>query len=155
MKGLSVNITKTQVMVISKDDSQKMACITIEGKVLKQVNRFSYMISIITQNGRCDEPIMTRIIIAKGALNEVKKLVTNTSISVGLREIFIRAYARSTFLHRSEAWNTYKQSDGKTHQGFEMGLYRRMLKIPWVDHVSNEQVLQREGVKREIIYYIL
>ena len=32
-----------------------------------------------------------------------------------------------------------------------MWLYRRMLKIPWVDHISNEQVLQRAGAKREMM----
>ena len=105
MKGLSVNITKTQVMVISKSDTQETASITIDGKILEQVSRFSYLGSIITQNGRCDEDIKTRIIIAKEAFNKVKNLVTNTSISVGLRKRFIRAYAWSTFLYGSEAWN--------------------------------------------------
>ena len=150
MKGLSVNITKTQVMVISKSDTQETASITIDGKILEQVSRFSYLGSIITQNGRCDEDIKTRIIIAKEAFNKVKNLVTNTSISVGLRKRFIRAYAWSTFLYGSEAWNISKVME-KRIEALEMWLYRRMLKVPWVDHISNEQVMQRAGAKREIM----
>ena len=150
MKGLSVNITKTQVMVISKSDTQETASITIDGKILEQVSRFSYLGSIITQNGRCDEDIKTRIIIAKEAFNKVKNLVTNTSISVGLRKRFIRAYAWSTFLYGSEAWNISKVMERRI-EALEMWLYRRLLKIPWVDHISNEQVLQRAGAKREIM----
>ena len=150
MKGLSVNITKTQVMVISKSDTQETASITIDGKILEQVSRFSYLGSIITQNGRCDEDIKTRIIIAKEAFNKVKNLVTNTSISVGLRKRFIRAYAWSTFLYGSEAWNISKVMERRI-DALEMWLYRRLLKIPWVDHISNEQVLQRAGAKREIM----
>ena len=150
VKGLSVNITKTQVMVISKSDTQETANITIEGKRLEQVSRFSYLGSIITQNGRCDEDIKTRIIIAKEAFNKVKNLVTNTSISVRLRKRFIRAYAWSTFLYGSEAWNISKVMERRI-EALEMWLYRRMLKIPWVDHISNEQVLQRAGAKREMM----
>ena len=41
MKGLSVNITNTKVMVISKGDTQETASIAIEGKILEQANRFS------------------------------------------------------------------------------------------------------------------
>ena len=33
----------------------------------------------------------------------------------------------------------------------EMRLYRRLLKIPWVDHISREQVLQRVDDKWEIV----
>ena len=138
VKGLSVNITKTQVMVISKSETQETANITIEGKRLEQVSRFSYLGSIITQNGRCDEDIKTRIIIAKEAFNKVKNLVTNTSISVRLRQRFVKAYAWSTFLYGSEAWNISKVMERRI-EALEMWLYRRMLKIPW-DHISNEQV---------------
>ena len=149
-KGLNVNITKTQVMVISKSDAEVTANITIQGKRLEQVHRFSYLGSIIAQDGRCDKEIRTRIIIAKEAFNKVKNLVTNTSISVGLRKRFIKAYVWSTFLYGCEAWNISKEMERRI-EALEMWLYRRMLKISWVDHVSNEQVLQRAGAEREIM----
>ena len=150
MKGLNVNITKTQVMVISKSEEQQAANITIQGRRLEQVDRFCYLGSILAQNGRCDEEIRTRIIIAKEAFNKVKNLVTNTSISVELRKRFIKAYVWSTFLYGCEAWNISKVM-GRRIEALEMWLYRRMLKIPWVDHISNEQVLQRAGARREIM----
>ena len=54
--------------------------------MLDQVTKFSYLGSVITQNGRCDEDIWMRSIIAIEAFNKVKNLVTNTSISVGLSD---------------------------------------------------------------------
>ena len=80
-------------------------------------------------------------------------MVTNTSISVRLRKRFIRAYAWLTFLYGSEAWNISKVMERRI-EALEMWLHRRMLKIPWVDHISNEQVLQRAGAKREIMISI-
>ena len=108
LKGLGVNITKTQVFVILNDDAQETASIIIEGKIQEGVNRFSYLGSIITKNGRCDEDTKTIIIIAKEPCNKVLSLVTNTSISVGLRKRFIKTCAWSTFLYGSKAWNTSK-----------------------------------------------
>ena len=80
----------------------------------------------------------------------MKSLVTNGSISVGLRKRFIKAYGWSTFLYGSEAWNISKAMERRI-EALEMWFYRRMLKIPWVDHISNEQVLQRAGARREIM----
>ena len=150
IKGLNVNITKTQVMVISKSDAQPTANITIQGRRLEQVQRFCYLGSILAQNGKFDEEIRTRIVIAKEAFNKVKNLVTNTGILVGLRKRFIKAFVWSTFLYGCEAWNISKVMERRI-AALEMWLYRRMLKIPWVDHVSNEQVMQRAGAEREIM----
>ena len=98
-----VNITKTQVMVISKSDTHTSAYITIEGTRLEQVHRFSYLGSIITQDGRCAEEIRKGINIAKEEFNKVGNLVTNTIILVGFRKRFIKAYVWSTFLYGCEA----------------------------------------------------
>ena len=131
-------------MVILKSGTQAMANITIEGKIIERVHRFSYLGSISTQDGRCVEETRTRIIIAEESINKVSILVTNTSITVGLRKRFIKAYVWSTFLYGYGAWNV-------SIKALEMWLYRRRLKTPWVDHKSNEQVLQRADAKREIM----
>ena len=34
---------------------------------------------------------------------------------------------------------------------FEMGCYRRMMKIKWIDRVSNEEVLRRVAEKRSLL----
>ena len=149
-KGLNVNISKTQVLVTSKSNEQITANITIDGKRLEQVRRFSYLGSVLTQDGRCDHDIRTRIVIAKEAFSRVRDLVTNTSISVGLRKRFIKAFVWSTLLYGCEAWNISKVME-KRIEAMEMWLYRRMLRIPWVDHISNERVLQRADAKREIM----
>jgi hypothetical protein len=45
-------------------------------------------------------------------------------------------------LYGSETW-TLGEAEKKRIVAFEMWCYRRMLKIPWVDRVTNEEVLRK------------
>ena len=147
---MKLNISKTKVMVISKGNENARANISVRGEVLEQVERYKYLGSIVTQDGRCFEEIKTRTAIAKNAFNKIQALVTNRSISVSLRKRFIKAYVWSTLMYGCEAWTITKEMERKI-EATELWLYRRMLKISWTERVSNEIVLQRAGARREMV----
>ena len=54
------------------------------------------------------------------------------------------------FLYGSEAW-TLTAAEKSRVEAFEMWCYRRMMKIKWIDRISNEEVLRREGGKRSLL----
>ena len=56
----------------------------------------------------------------------------------------------SLLLYDSEAWIIGKVMERRI-EPLEMWLYRRMLKIPWVNHISYEEVVQRADAKKEIM----
>ena len=116
---------------------------------LEQVERFKYLGSCITRDGRCEEEIRARINMAKNAFQKIKSLVTNRAISMGLRKRFLKTYVWSTLLYGCEAWTISKKLEEKL-EAVEMWLLRRMMRISWVERVTNEQVLQRAGTKREL-----
>ena len=62
-------------MVISTVETSIRTNIVIDGKVLEQVDKYNYLVCVITQDGRCKEEIKTRIAIAKTAFNKVKPLI--------------------------------------------------------------------------------
>ena len=149
-RGLKLNTSKTKVMVISKSDEDTRTHIAVNGEELEQVTKYKYLGSIVTQDGRCVDEIKTRIAIAKTAFNKVKSLVTNRSISVGLRKRFIKSYVWSTLLYGCESWNMSKEMERRI-EAAEMWFFRRMLKISWTERVTNEAVLQRAGACRELM----
>ena len=53
----------------------------------------------------------------------------------------MRALARSVATYGCESW-TLKASDKKRIAGFEMRAYRRMLRISWKDHRTNQSILE-------------
>ena len=65
-KGLYINCKKTECLVVTKQKVVPVCNIKIHGDILKQVEGFNYLGSLITSDGRCDREIKRRItIIAK------------------------------------------------------------------------------------------
>ena len=149
-KGLKINITKTQVMVVSKSDRSIPVSISIEGQVLKQVSSFKYLGKWITKEAKCETDIKSRIVQAKKTFDKTKHLIGNTSISTGLRMRFIKSYIWCTLLYGCESW-TISKAMRKNLEAAEMWFLRRMLRISWVERVTNERVLQRAGCGRELL----
>ena len=55
----------------------------------------------------------------------------------------------SVALYGSETW-TIRSAERKRIEAFEMWCYRRMLKVRWVDRVTNVEILNRIGEKRAL-----
>ena len=56
----------------------------------------------------------------------------------------------STMLYGCETWSISKVMRDRL-EAAEMWLLRRMLRIPWTARMTNEEVRERAGVKREVI----
>ena len=52
-----------------------------------------------------------------------------------------------------EAWTLTRVIEKKI-EAFQMWIYRRLLKIYWVDHVTNDEVLHRVYKKRKLLLNI-
>ena len=61
--GLKMNVKKTKTMVIPRDELAEVK-INVDGVQLEQVKRFKYL-GQITDHGRCDADVQTRIEIAR------------------------------------------------------------------------------------------
>ena len=88
--------------------------------------------------------------MAKDAFGKIKKLVTNSKISMNLRRRFVKCFVWSVLLYGCETW-TLKKADEERLQAAEMWFWRRMLKISWTERKTNEEVLQRVGIGRELL----
>lgn len=62
----------------------------------------------------------------------------------------LKCYVLSILLYGVEAW-TLKEVDIKKIESFEMWCYRRISNIPWVDRVTNLEVLRRIGKDKEVV----
>ena len=62
--GMDVNVKKTKVMVFSKEENVQCN-IKVNGEYLEQVTSYRYLGSIVTEDGRSEVEIKTRIAMAK------------------------------------------------------------------------------------------
>ena len=65
MKGLQINSKKTECMVISKKNTPPKCSLTINEESIKYVQKFSYLGSLATSDGKCTNEIRKRIAQAK------------------------------------------------------------------------------------------
>ena len=62
---MRVNIKKTETMVVTKKKEVPKCNITVDGQGIKQVKKFKYLGSIITEDAKCKSDIIKRIHRAK------------------------------------------------------------------------------------------
>jgi len=136
--GMRINLKKTKVMMFTKGQPSKVS-IWLRNAELEQVHEFCYLDSLLTEIARCDKEIKKRIAMAKTAFMRKGELLRG-NISKDLKKRMVKALVWSVALYGSETW-TLRKKDIKRIQAFEMRIWRKMEKISWTAHVSNEEVL--------------
>ena len=149
-RGLTVNKEKTKVMVASKSSNTVRVQISVNDATLEQVNSFKYLGSVLTEECRCTTEIKKRVGIAKTAFIKMRNFLTSRKVSVLVRRRAVKTYIWSILLYGAEAWTINKEME-KRLEAMEMWLWRRMMKVSWVERKSNEEVLRMVGVKRELM----
>ena len=146
--GMKINIKKTKVMVVTKKGHRK-AKIEIAGQELEQVSHYKYLGSILTEDGRCEKDMKTRLAMAKGTFND-KIAILSSKLDQDLKKRMIKTLIWSIALYSAETW-ILKRVDRDRLEAFEMWCWRKMLGIKWMDKTSNRDVLDRAEEERSIL----
>jgi hypothetical protein len=75
-------------------------------------------------------------------------------LDLELRKKLVKCYIWNIALCGAEIW-TLRAVDQKHLESFEIWCWRRMEKISWTDHVTNEDVLLRVKEQRNILHEML
>ena len=149
-KGLKINREKTECMVVTKRSESLDCPIRIQQELVKKVDQFTYLGSVITADARCDTEIKKRIGIAKTAFRKMSSMLTNRRISIDTRKRAVKTYVWSTLLYGCEAWTVSREMEGRL-EAVEMWCWRRMLRVSWVERRSNASILEAIGSGRELM----
>ena len=88
--------------------------------------------------------------IARSTFTNMRTLLSCRGINLKTRLRAIKCYIWPTLFYGAETW-TIKKSLLSRLDAFEMWVYRRVLKISWMEKITNEEVLRRMGTGREIV----
>ena len=136
-KGLFLNSAKSFTMVFSKSEVRHTCKITVQGNTLEQVDRFVYLESLFTSDGRCEQDVRQRIAIAKSAFTSLEKVLKNRNFNIQLRCIFLKCYVWLKLLYGSEAWTLSLKMLNKL-EATEMWFLRRMQMISYTVNIYSE-----------------
>ncbi|XP_071581636.1 uncharacterized protein [Temnothorax nylanderi] len=147
--GLKINTNKTKMMIFSRA-SHEGALLHLDGVRIERVASIEYLGCLITEDLDPDREVRRRIEIARGVFNKMRAFFCEDNLNLRLRRRMVKCYVWSVLLYGVEAW-TLKASTLNRLETFEMWILRRMLRISWVDRVTNAEVWRRAGAQRELL----
>jgi len=144
----SGEIMRMRIMKMSTVEGRTMK-ITVNGQNLERVKQFCYPRSLVTEDCRSCHEVRRRIALGKEAFNQKSDLMRG-SLSLHLKKRMVQAFVWSVALYGSETW-TLQKEDIQRLEAFEIWIWTRMMKLPWTEHKTNEEILQMVETEREIM----
>ena len=97
--------------------------------------------------------IKRRIEIARNTFNNMKSVPSSRNISINTRIRLTKCYVWSTLLYSAEIW-TITKTLTKRIDASEMWTYRQMLRISWIENISNEELLNMMKISFKLMKII-
>lgn len=131
--GLKINGPKTKVMRINTKNTDP---ITIGDQTLEDVDKFTYLGSVIAVDGGTEDDVKTRIGKARTAFNILNKIWKSKNISLKTKLQIFNSNVKTVLLYGSETWRTTTNITNKL-QTFINHCLRRILGVFWPNTISN------------------
>lgn len=147
--NMRLNTNKTKVMIISKANPPN-GQFYVRGTPIETVTTIKYLGTQLNNDWEQVREIRIRIEKARSYFNRMRTVLCNMKLNLILRTRLLKCYVFSVLMYGVEAW-TLTDAACKRLEAFELWCYRRMLRISWTHHVTNETVLQRMNKDKEIM----
>lgn len=137
--GLQISSKKTKIC----HSNCPPPVILLNGEQLEVVPDFPYLGSRITMNGDSTKDVTTRIAKASQAFNMLsRRLWSSTAVSLPTKLKVFYASIRPVLLYACDTW-AVKEEDARRLHSFEMRCWRRMLNVSYLDHIPNNEIIDR------------
>ena len=103
----------------------------------------------MTEDCRSFHDVRWRIASGKEAFNKKSDFMRG-SLSLHLKKRMVKAFVWSVALYGSETW-TLRKEDIQRLEAFEIWIWRHMIKVPWTEHKTIEEILQMVETERVIM----
>ncbi|VDP45148.1 unnamed protein product [Schistosoma margrebowiei] len=137
--GLSIHKGKTKVLKFRAENSNP---VILDGEILEDVESFTYMGSIIDEQGGSDADVNARIGKARVAFLQLKKIWNSKQLSTNMKVRIFNTNVKAVLLYGAETWRTTTTTIKKV-QVFINSCLLKILNIHWPDTISNSLLWER------------
>ena len=138
--GMEISAEKSKTMVNSSSRDTNTS-ITMNGVLLEEVNQFKYLGATLSKDGYSTAEIGIRIAQATAAMARLER-VWRSKISFPTKYRLFGSLVVSILLYGCESWTLMADTEKKV-QAFENKSLRKLLRISWREHKTNEYVRKR------------
>ncbi|VDP30881.1 unnamed protein product [Schistosoma margrebowiei] len=137
--GLSIDKGKTKVLKFKAENNNP---ITLDGQTLEDVESFTYLGSIIDEQGGSDADVKARIGKARTTFLQLKNIWNSKQLSTNIKVRIFNTNVKAVLLYGAETWRTTTTTIKKV-QVFINSCLRKILNIHWPDTISNSLLWER------------
>ena len=141
--GMEVSSEKSKVL-INEHTVGVYDRITMNGEKLETVEKFKYLGSTMTKNGKSDKEIKIRMATANAAMLNLETIWKSRSITLHTKIHLYKSVILSILLYGCESWTISKNME-KRLEAFDTKAYRKILGITYRERKTNEYVKKRIG----------
>ena len=128
--GLKLNIQKTKILAPDPITSWQ-----IHGET---VTEFMFGGSKITVDGDCSHEIKRHLFLGRKAITKLESILKSRDITLPTKFFTVKAMVFPVVMYGCESW-TIKKAEPQRIDTFELGCWRRLLRVPWTARRSNSQ----------------
>ncbi|VDO69824.1 unnamed protein product [Schistosoma margrebowiei] len=136
---LRIHKGKAKVLKFKAENSNP---ITLDGETLEDVGSFTYLGSIIDEQGGSDADLNARIGKARTTFLQLKHIWDSKQLTTNIKVRILNTNVRPVLLYGAETWRTTTTTIKKV-QVFINSCLRKMLNIHWLDTISNSLLWER------------
>ena len=115
-----------------------------------QVDTFPYLGSLITEDGECMTEFCTRLSKGQAIGALLQKMWKSHSIPISTKMRLMKVLVWPVAMYGCESWTLRKNEEARL-DAFEMKGLRRILRVSWTAKKTNEWVLNKAVVKKELL----
>ncbi|VDO78483.1 unnamed protein product [Schistosoma margrebowiei] len=137
--GLNIHKGKRRILRYNTECTNP---VTVDGEDLEDVKTFTYLGSIIGEQGGSDADVKARIGKARAAYFQLRNIWNLKQLSTNTKVRIFNTNVKTVLLYGEETWRTTKAIIQKI-QVFINSCLRKILQIRWPDTISNNVLWER------------
>ena len=141
--GLRMSNKKTKVMSLCQTE-ESQSQINIGMEAVEDVDSFVYLGSTLAVNGGTDDDVRRRIGKAAAVFRRLASIWRSSKISEKIKLRLYKSIVLPTALYACETWRI-TSAISKRLNAFHQRCLRRVLKVTYLDRITNHEVLRRSN----------
>ena len=137
--GLKLNIRKTKVVASGPITSWQ-----IDGKTMKTVIAFIFFSSKITVDVDCSHEIKRCLLLGRKTMINLDSILKSRDITLATKVHLVKTMVFPVVMYGCESW-TIRKAERQRIDAFELGCWRRLLRVSWTARRSNKSMLKEIG----------
>ena len=108
---------------------------------METVTNFIFLGSKIIADGECSHEIKRSLLLGRKAMTNLDSILKNRDITLPTKAHLVKAMVFPVVVYGCESW-AIKKAEHQRIDAFELWCWRRLLRVPWIERISNQSILK-------------